>query len=150
MFSRHLAVEQDYFLAIVAAAFQSQPKEGEAHHEENNDTYSLNMETCLPRAYWTAQDWNKIGIPPFISGTVNQDQHVWLGMLPTGDVNGYIQPFAYFLRFICTGVVCCVSILSLWKMVYFEEVESGTLQVSVRYPITWLKFLISKAGSEFL
>lgn len=122
MFSRHLAIEQDYFLAIVVAAFQSQPKEGEAHYEENNDTYSLNMETCLPRAYWTAQDWNKIGISPFISGTVNQDQHVWLGMLPTSDVNGYIQPFAHLLKVYMYGCcLLCKHPLPL-KMVYFEEV----------------------------
>lgn len=57
------------------------------------------------------QNWHT----PFISGTVNQDQHVWLGMLPTRDVNGYIQPFSHCLKFIYMGVVYCVCILSLWK-----------------------------------
>lgn len=53
------------------------------------------METCLTRAHWTALGWNKNAISPFINGTETQDQHAWLGMLPTGDRNGYIQAFVY-------------------------------------------------------
>lgn len=67
----------------------------EAHYVGNNDPYSLNMETCLTRAHWMALDWNKNAISPFINGTETQDQHVWLGMQPTGDRNGYIQAFVY-------------------------------------------------------
>lgn len=62
LFSRHLAVKQDYFLASVVAAFHSEPKKGEAHYVGNNDPYSLNMETCRTRAHWTALGWNKSGI----------------------------------------------------------------------------------------
>lgn len=69
MFGRHLAVKQDCFLASVVAAFHREPKEGEAHYVGNNDPYSLNMESCLTRAHWTALGWNKNGISPFINGT---------------------------------------------------------------------------------
>jgi hypothetical protein len=90
-----LAVKQDYFLASVVAAFQGEPREGEAYCEGNNDPYSLNMETCLTRAHWTALRWNENGISSFINGIETQDQHAWLGMLPSGDGNGYIQTFVY-------------------------------------------------------
>lgn len=106
------------------------------------------METCLPKAYWTAQGWNKIGIVSFFSGRETQDQHVQVGMLPTGDVNGYIQPFAYFFDiYMHECCLLCKHPIPLEK-VFFEEVATGNFQVPVQYPIIQLQFLICKADVQ--
>jgi hypothetical protein len=50
-------------------------------------------------------------------------------MLPAADVNGYIQPFAYFFDIYMYGCcLLCKHPIPLEK-VFFEEVESGNLQV---------------------
>lgn len=46
----------------------------------------------------------KLAYPLLSVEQETRHQHVWLGMLPTGDVNGYIQPFDYFLSLYVWGL----------------------------------------------
>lgn len=56
-----------------------------------HSTWKLALQEHIGRL-WAG---TKNAISPFINGTETQDQHAWLGMLPTGDRNGYIQAFVY-------------------------------------------------------
>lgn len=130
MFSRHLAVKQDYFLASVVAAFHWEPKEGEAHYVGNNDPYSLNMETCLTRAHWTTLAGTKMAY-----SLLSMEQKPRINMPALECCRLVIEMDIFRHLFIydnfCGGVgAYCLPLL---KKVYFVgEEEKGSWQVPIK------------------